>query len=226
MPDGRYVIEVSRLCKSYRSGGEPVPVLSEIDLHVERGECLFLAGPSGSGKSTLLSILGCVLSADAGSVQMLGEEVTRFSAADQARFRRDHIGFVFQRFHLFNALTAQENVAVPLTLLRWHRKAAMARGLELLRQVGLEDKAARRVTQLSMGQRQRIALARALAGNPPLVLADEPTASLDAESGLTAMELLKKLCRELGKTIIVVTHDSRIFHLADRILRLENGRLA
>lgn len=219
------VIEVSGLCKSYRAGGVPVPVLSQIELTVEQSECLFLAGPSGSGKTTLLSILGCVLSADSGSVKILGEEVTRFSPTDQSRFRREHIGFVFQRFHLFGALTAQENVAIPLTLLKWHRKDAMAKSLELLELVGLVDKASRRVTQLSMGQRQRIALVRALAGDPELVLADEPTASLDAEAGLNAMEVLKNLCRELGKTVIVVTHDSRIFPMADRILHLTNGML-
>lgn len=226
MANGERVIDVSGLCKSYRAGSVPVPVLSQIELTVERGECLFLAGPSGSGKTTLLSILGCVLSADSGSVHILGEEVTQFSPTEQSRFRRENIGFVFQRFHLFDALTAQENVAVPLTLLKWHRNKAMARSLELLELVGLADKASRRATQLSMGQRQRIALARALAGDPALVLADEPTASLDADAGLNAMELLKELCRDLGKTVVVVTHDSRIFPMADRILHLSNGRLA
>lgn len=220
------VIQVRGLSKSYRSGGDLVPVLTEIDLEVRRGECLFLAGPSGSGKTTLLSILGCVLSADEGSVRVLGKEVTEFTPREQARFRREHLGFVFQRFHLFDALTAQENVAVPLRLLKWGNGPAMAKGLELLGLVGLQEKAERRTNQLSMGQRQRVALARALAGDPELILADEPTASLDAESGLQAMQVLKDLCRSLGKTVIVVTHDSRIFPMADRILHLSRGRLS
>lgn len=219
------MIQTDRLCKSYRTGGSSVPVLSDINLTVQRGECLFFAGPSGSGKTTLLSILGCVLSADSGSVQILGEEVTRFTATEQARFRREKLGFVFQRFHLFDALTAEENVEVPLSLLHWPRSDAREKSLELLDLVGLKHLAKRRVTQLSMGQRQRIAVARALAGDPEVILADEPTASLDADSGLAAMEVLKNLCQTLGKTVIVVTHDSRIFPMADRILHLTHGRL-
>ena len=225
MTHNNNVIEVRALCKSYRSGGDSVPVLTGIDLEVRRGECLFLAGPSGSGKTTLLSILGCVLSADAGSVRILGKEVTRFTPHEQAQFRREHLGFVFQRFHLFDALTAQENVAVPLRLLKWASRPALDKALELLDLVGLKDRAIRRTNQLSMGQRQRVALARALAGDPELILADEPTASLDAESGLQAMQLLKGLCHSLGKTVVVVTHDSRIFSMADRILHLSRGQL-
>jgi len=220
------VVRVSNLCKSYYSGATPVHVLSHIEMTVRRGECLFLAGPSGSGKTTLLSILGCVLSADSGSIQILGENVTEFSSQEQARFRRERIGFVFQRYHLFDALTAEENVCVPLTLLKRPKRGSLVKAHELLELVGLKDKATRRVTQLSMGQRQRVALARALAGEPELILADEPTASLDAESGLAAMDVLKNLCSSLGKTVIVVTHDSRIFPMADRILHLSKGQLA
>ena len=219
------VIQVAGLSKSYRTGDVPVPVLSDIEFKVPRGECLFLAGPSGSGKTTLLSILGCVLTADSGSIRILGEDVTRYDSREQARFRREKIGFVFQRFHLFDALTAEENVRVPLTLLKRPPQEAHERARELLTLLGLEDKGSRLATQLSMGQRQRVAVARALAGNPELILADEPTASLDVESGLGAMKLLKDLCHSLGKTVIVVTHDSRIFPMADRILHLSNGKL-
>lgn len=219
------VVRTTGLCKAYRTGADAAPVLRGIDLDVRRGECVYLVGPSGSGKTTLLSILGCVLSADAGSLEILGEDALRFSNKEQARFRREEIGFVFQRFHLFDALTAAENVRVPLDLLRWPRALARARALELLSLVGLAAKAASPVTQLSMGQRQRVAFARALSGNPRLILADEPTASLDAESGASAMRVLKELCRELGKTVVVVTHDSRIYSLADRILSLADGRI-
>lgn len=219
------VIHASGLCKSYLTGAAPTPVLRDIGLSVPRGECLFLVGPSGSGKTTLLSILGCVLSADSGRLEILGQDVTRFSLSEQARFRREKIGFVFQRFHLFDALSAAENVCVPLNLLRWPAGDAHDRARELLSLVGLHDKADSRVTRLSMGQRQRVAVARALAGDPELVLADEPTASLDAEAGHNAIRVLKDLCHALGKTVIVVTHDSRIFDAADRILRLSDGRI-
>lgn len=219
------VVRIAGLCKTYRTGTVSAPVLRGINLTVGRGECVYLAGPSGSGKTTLLSILGCVLSADAGSLEILGEDALRFSDRERARFRREKIGFAFQRFHLFDALTAAENVRVPLDLLGWSKAPARAKALELLSLVGLADKASSRVTQLSMGQRQRVAFARALSGSPELILADEPTASLDAESGFNAMRVLKDLCRELGKTVVVVTHDSRIYSMADRILNLADGRI-
>lgn len=220
-----HVIRAAGVSKSYNTGGEPTPVLRGIDLTIARGECVYLVGPSGSGKTTLLSILGCVLSADSGSLEIFGEDVRQYSPAEQARFRREQIGFVFQRFHLFDALTAVENVCVPFDLLGWPRPEARARALELLAQVGLPDKAASRVNRLSMGQRQRVAFARALAGDPDLILADEPTASLDSDAGSSAMRVLRSLCGDLGKTVIVVTHDSRIYSMADRILRLADGRI-
>lgn len=220
------IIQASNVCKSYGTGATAIQVLSRVELTILEGECVFLAGPSGSGKTTLLSILGCVLSADTGSVRILGDEVTKFTADDQAWFRRERIGFVFQRLHLIDALTAEENVCVPLRLMRWGKQAAQSRARELLSRVGLSNKYTSRVTQLSMGQRQRVAFARALAADPPLILADEPTASLDAEAGQNAMQLLKDLCAALGKTAIVVTHDPRIYPFADRILHMANGRLA
>lgn len=219
------VIRAARLSKSYRAGDSVTPVLQRVDLVISRGECVYLVGPSGSGKTTLLSILGCVLSADAGSLDLFGENALQFSPSEQARFRREKIGFVFQRFQLFDALTAAENVCVALDLLRWPKARSRAKALELLSLVSLEDKAASRVTRLSMGQRQRVAFARALAGDPELILADEPTASLDADSGFKAMQALKNLCRELRKTVVVVTHDNRIYSMADRILRLADGRI-
>ena len=212
--------------KAYRSGSISTPVLTGVDLRIERGECVFLAGPSGSGKSTLLSILGCVLTPDEGEIRILGENVTQFRPRDQARFRRQRIGFVFQRFHLIRALRAWENVAVALNLLGQSTSAAKKEAYQLLDAVGLADKASSHVSQLSMGQRQRVAMARALAGDPELILADEPTAALDAETGLTAMTLLRDLTTRRGKTVFVVTHDPRTFPMADRILHLEDGRIA
>ena len=220
-----FIVRATGLSKAYRSGPVATPVLQGIDLAVPRGECLFLVGPSGSGKTTLLSILGCVLSADGGVLEILGENVNRYSSTEQARFRREKVGFVFQRFHLFDALTADENVRVAFDLLGASPVEARRKSLHLLSLVGLAEKADSRVTQLSMGQRQRVALARALAGDPELILADEPTASLDADSGESAMRILKELCQALHKTVIVVTHDARIYPLADRILKLVDGRI-
>jgi putative ABC transport system ATP-binding protein len=219
------VVTVAHLSKSYGVGATKSPVLLDVSFSVARGECLFLVGHSGSGKTTLLSILGCVLSADSGTVDILGERVSEFNAARQAAFRRSRLGFVFQRYHLFEGLTALENVKVPLDLLGTRPKEARRRAQELLEKVGIGDKAPRRVTQLSMGQRQRVAIARALAANPEIVLADEPTASLDRTAGWNAMETLKSLCREEDKTAIVVTHDDRILPLADRILTMADGQL-
>ncbi len=219
------VIETTQLFKSYSTGGHASPVLCGIDMYVQKGECLFLAGPSGSGKTTLLSILGCVLSADSGHVQILGRDVTHLKAEEQSAFRLEQIGFVFQRFHLFDALTAEENVCIPLHLLRWKKSVAVERANHLLDLLGLGSMTRRNVTQLSMGQRQRVAVARALAADPELILADEPTASLDEESGLQAISVLKDLCSRLHKTVVVVTHDNRIFSLADRVLFLNKGRM-
>ena len=219
------IVRAAGLSKSFRTGGVTAPVLREVDLTVARGECLYLVGPSGSGKTTLLSILGCVLSADSGVLHISGADVSSYSSTEQARFRREKVGFVFQRFHLFDALSAVENVQIAFDLLGTPKALARQNSLELLSLVGLADKVSSRVTQLSMGQRQRVALARALAGDPDLILADEPTASLDADSGYNAMRILKDLCHSLEKTVIVVTHDSRIYPMADRILKIADGRV-
>ena len=218
-------VRVEGLHKAYCRGTTTMPVLSGIDLTVRRGECVFLAGPSGSGKTTLLSILGCILSPDEGSVQILDQETTALRHDGRVALRRHRIGFVFQRFHLIRGLTALNNVCVPLTLQGKSRRAAHRHGLGLLEAVGLKDKAAAHPHNLSAGQCQRVALARALVGDPDLILADEPTASLDAKNGQEVMRLLRRLTTEEGKTAIVVTHDPRIFHFADRICSLENGRI-
>jgi putative ABC transport system ATP-binding protein len=186
---------------------------------------VYLVGPSGSGKTTLLSIIGCVLQADAGRVRIMGRDVQSLFPAEKAELRRRSIGFVFQRFHLVRGLSALENVCMPLTLDGVDGRTAVRRGQELLDRVGLADKARQDPRRLSVGQCQRVALARALAADPPLILADEPTASLDAELGQQAMQLLRDLTVELRKTAIVVTHDPRIEAFADRILVMESGRM-
>ena len=216
---------VEGLCKAYTRGDSTTMVLQGVDLRVERGECLFLMGPSGSGKSTLLAILGCILSPDSGQVRILGENLGLLDARRRTLLRRHRIGFVFQRFQLLRGLTALHNVAVPLELCGVPPATALARAERLLEQVGLRDRAAALPAQLSAGQCQRVALARALAVEPELILADEPTANLDERNGLEAMRLLRELAVSQGRTLIVVTHDVRILPFADRILRLEQGRL-
>jgi putative ABC transport system ATP-binding protein len=216
-------IRVESVVKTYGGGASATRVLDGVDLHVEPGECVYLAGPSGSGKTTLLSILGCILSADGGRVEILGRDVSALDPYGRTMLRRNQIGFVFQRFHLIRGLTACENVGVPLVLRGASAQAVRQRAMALLEAVGLADKANSHPANLSAGQCQRVALARALANDPQLILADEPTASLDAVNGREVMELLRRLTTREGKTAVVVTHDQRIFRFADRICWLENG---
>lgn len=218
-------IQVEGVHKAYRRGASATPVLSGVDLEVEAGECVFLAGPSGSGKTTLLSIVGCILTADRGSVRVLGEDLAALDDRGRTAMRRERIGFVFQRAHLIRGLTARDNVCVPLALGGVSPEAARERAEELLEAVGLEAVADCDPRSLSAGQCQRVAVARALVADPELVLADEPTAALDSVSGTEVMELMSGLCKEKGKTVVVVTHDVRTFGFADRILHLEDGRV-
>lgn len=217
--------QVEGVHKAYRRGNTSTPVLNGVDLDVRQGECVYLAGPSGSGKTTLLSILGCILSADRGSVRVLDQDLDRLDAPQRSVLRLMRVGFVFQKFHLIHGLSAIHNVCVPLTLRGMSRRAARARAMPLLEAVGLAEKAAAHPRNLSAGQCQRVALARALVGDPDLILADEPTASLDAANGREVMELLRRLTTRQGKTAIVVTHDQRIFDFADRVCWLEGGRV-
>ncbi len=218
-------IRLVGVSKAYRRGAVATRVLDGVDLTVRRGQCAFLAGPSGSGKTTLLSILGCILAADEGCVELFGQDLAGLGPLQRTLLRRDRIGFVFQRFHLIRGLTALENVRVPMTLRGVAARAARPRALHLLEAVGLGEKVHAHPRNLSAGQCQRVALARALANDPALVLADEPTASLDAKNGQEAMQLLERLVTQEGKTAVVVTHDPRIFSFADQIHWLENGRI-
>lgn len=211
--------------KSYFRADSVTCVVNGLDLTADRGECVFLLGPSGSGKSTLLSIIGCVLTADAGEVLILGSDVSRLSSNEAALLRLRRIGFLFQRFHLIRGLTAAENVALPLILDGWKQPDARVRASDLLAAVEMSDKLDARPNQLSVGQCQRVALARALVADPDLVLADEPSASLDASSGRQALEFLRRLTVDAGKSVIVVTHDPRILPFADRVVHMENGRI-
>jgi len=213
------------ITKTYGSGALAYQALRGVDFDVARGEFIMLAGPSGSGKTTLLSILGCVLSATAGDLVLLGRRITGLPERRLPQVRLANIGFIFQGHNLLPALTAQDNVAIVLRMKGHGQSAARKTAATLLERVGLSDKIHAMPAQLSGGQRQRVAIARALAGDPPLILADEPTAALDAASGLLATELLREVCRERGDSVVIVTHDNRIFHLADRIVHIEDGRI-
>jgi putative ABC transport system ATP-binding protein len=211
--------------KAYRRGGVETPVLHGVDLEINRGECVFLLGPSGSGKTTLLSIIGCLLTPDRGTVNVLGYNLATLSPRALTALRRERLGFVFQRFYLIRGLNALDNASLPLTLAGHSPAEAEERAAELLHEVGLADKLRTDCRRLSVGQCQRVALARALAADPDVILADEPTAALDGDSGRQAMELLRRLTVERGKTAVIVTHDHRIVEFADRVVRLERGLL-
>ena len=200
-------------------------ILKGIDLDLPRGQFAAIMGPSGSGKTTLLSILGCILRASSGNLELLGEEVATLPERALPRLRRDLIGFVFQGFNLFPALSAAENVALALDLRGIGAKFARRRAEELLAEVGLKDRMHVVPADLSGGQKQRVAIARALAGDPPILLADEPTAALDSTSGRTVIELLQRLAHQHARAVVMVTHDPRVLSYGDRILHLEDGRL-
>ncbi len=219
-------IDVRDLTKTYGLGETAYQALKGVDFAASRSEFVMLSGPSGSGKTTLLSVLGCVLTPTAGQVRLLGEDISNAQEKDLPRLRLSYIGFVFQSNNLIEALSSRDNIGLLLQLRGWSLTTARREAVRLLESVGLADKIDAKPRDLSGGQRQRVAIARALAGAPPILLADEPTAALDAHNGLAVTELLRVLAKEHGHTVVVVTHDSRIFHLADRIVHIEDGLIA
>ncbi len=219
------IIEVRDVTKTYSEGAE-VPALRGVDLEVRSGEMVMMVGPSGSGKTTLLSIMGCILQATSGSIRIAGQEVSHLREQDLPRIRREHIGFVFQGFNLFPALTAGENVQLMLDVKGIGKVQARQQAHELLERVGMAHKFDASPANLSGGQKQRVAIARALAGNPKIILADEPTAALDSITGRTVMEMMRDLAHERGRAVVVVTHDPRVIEFADRTIRIEDGMIA
>lgn len=208
---------------AFPAGDQMFKVLKGINLEIQTGDIELLMGPSGSGKTTLLSILGGILTPTAGQVSLLGQNISGLPRHKLSKFRLQHIGFIFQGFNLFPALTAAENIQAILNLKNIHGRAAKKESLRLLKQVGLADKVRSLPRDLSGGQKQRVAIARALAGKPKLILADEPTAALDSQRGHTIMELLRQLAKEEGCTVLMVTHDPRIMDVADRVVHMEDG---
>lgn len=210
---------------TYRAGEQTFQALKGINLEILTGDIELLMGPSGSGKTTLLSILGGILTPTTGQVSLLGQEITGLSRPKLSKFRLQHIGFIFQGFNLFPALSAAENVEAALNLKGVRGKVAKEESRRLLDQVGLADKEGNLPRDLSGGQKQRVAIARALAGTPRLIFADEPTAALDSQRGRAIIELLRKLAKEEGCTVLMVSHDPRIIDVADRVVYLEDGMI-
>ena len=217
------MIRVYGLSMRLASGAGAVNVLTDVSLEVPRGQFLAVAGPSGSGKSTLLGLIAGLDQPTAGSITVAGVEITRLGEDALARFRRDTIGYVFQSYHLIPTLTALENVAVPLELAG--EPDALARAHARLGDVGLADRARHYPVQLSGGEQQRVAVARAVCRAPRLLLADEPTGNLDSATGKQIIELLVALNRNLGSTLVLVTHDAALAAYADRVVTLRDGRI-
>jgi putative ABC transport system ATP-binding protein len=218
-------IEVRDLSKTYAEGSAASRALDGINLDVDSGEVTLLMGPSGSGKTTLISIMGCILRPTTGTVRIAGRDVTHLRERELPAIRLGHIGFVFQGFNLFPTLTAIENVELALDLKNIRGKEGTRRARSLLEEVGLAEKCNSFPADLSGGQKQRVAIARALAGEPEIILADEPTAALDKSSGQTVMNMLRRLALERGRAVVIVTHDNRVLDYADRIVRIEDGRI-
>jgi putative ABC transport system ATP-binding protein len=215
----------SGVTKSYGIGDARVTALRGIDLEVRRGELLMLVGPSGCGKTSLISVIAAILDRDSGTCEVLGRDLQHMCQRERARFRGVSIGFVFQLFNLLPALTAIENVAIPLLINGISRRRAEARAREVLEAVGLGIRLSARPAQLSGGQQQRIAIARALVHDPKLIICDEPTSNLDHETGHSMMEVLRGVAKSPDRGLIVVTHDTRIFEFADRVARMDDGKI-
>ncbi len=218
-------ISLQGVGKVYPVGRGTLVALSGVDLDIASGEVTAIMGPSGSGKTTLLSIIGCILRSTSGGVAICGTDVAALDETERSRIRLAHIGFVFQSYNLFPSLNARQNVEIALELKGVQRRARRAQALDLLEQVGLRDKTEAHPEDLSGGQKQRVAIARALAGAPDIILADEPTAALDATTGRHIMAIFRELARREKRTVVVVTHDSRILEFADRVVMVDDGRV-
>jgi len=218
-------LQAIKLSKWFGEGEARTVAVNEADLEAYFGELLYIVGPSGSGKTTLLSMISGILRPNEGSVTVEREDIWKMTPARLADFRLNRLGFVFQDYHLFPRLTTQENVAIPLILKKMPWDAAQAAAMEGLKIVGLADRAQLQPVKLSGGEQQRVAIARAIVGRPDILVFDEPTASLDGETGRRIVEFLKTTILNDKRCIVIVTHDARIYEYADRILKMEDGRI-
>ncbi len=224
-PDAAIAVRCTGIEKSFSAGETKVRVLRGTDFVAESGKMNFLVGPSGCGKTTLISVIGAILSCEAGELQVLGHDLRSMRNGRLADFRLTNLGFIFQQFNLLPALNAEENASLPLVARGEATSKAEKIARALLERLGLEGQTKKMPAQLSGGQQQRVAIARALVHQPRLLICDEPTASLDASSGHTVMELLRDVALEGDRSVIVVTHDNRIFEFADRISHMADGQI-
>ena len=225
MNDPSIAVRCKGVTKSFPAGDGVVEVLHGIDFEVSAGELTMLVGPSGCGKTTLISIIAGILSSTTGTVETCGRPITRMSDAEKVAFRRSAIGFVFQQYNLLPALTAAENAAIPLVAAGMTMVRAAAKAAVVLERIGMAAHVGKLPNQLSGGEQQRVAIARAIVHAPKLIVCDEPTAALDAETGQTVLEILKQAALAPDRAVIVVTHDTRIYRFADRIASMEDGRI-
>jgi putative ABC transport system ATP-binding protein len=218
-------IDCNGVTKTYGTGDTKVMALRGVDLEVSCGELLMLVGPSGCGKTTLISIIAAIMDQDSGTCEVFGNNFQNFNPRERAHFRNLSLGFVFQAFNLLPALTAAENVSIPLLIRGMPREQAEDRARKVLEDVGLGERVKALPAQLSGGQQQRVAIARALVHEPKLIICDEPTSNLDHKTGIDMMEILRRVAQNPERAIIVVTHDSRIYDFADRIAHMDDGRI-
>ena len=220
------LVSAQHLTKTYRAGDIDVPAIKGIDFAIEPASFVAFVGPSGSGKSTLLNMIGCLDHPTSGTLKVLDTDIATLDRKAAAKFRGEHIGFVFQDFNLIPVLTVFENIEYPLRMVQeWPAAKRQEQVLRMLEAVGMADQANKRPDQISGGQKQRVAVARALVSNPKLVLADEPTANLDHKTGEDILRLMKQLNKEEGTTFIFSTHDARVMEMADRVIELADGQV-
>ena len=218
-------VRCQNVVKVYDTGGQKVTALNRINLDIIAGQLMMLVGPSGCGKTTLISVIAGILDQDEGLCELFGENLLTMRSKDKLNFRAKNIGFVFQAFNLLPALNAAENVSIPLIINGMKRSEAERKAITLLEQVGLGARWKSLPSQLSGGQQQRVAIARALVHNPRLIVCDEPTSALDHETGRNVMKLLKDVALHKDRTLVIVTHDARIFDFADRIAEMDDGHI-
>jgi putative ABC transport system ATP-binding protein len=228
MPNGNannYAVHVRDVSKTFGTGEARTRALKEVDFDVRLGELLMIVGPSGCGKTTLLSVIAGTLDFDDGEIDVLGNPLHQMPRRQITEYRKRNVGFIFQQFNLIPTLNLVENVSIPLLIQGERRGAAESKAKNILDRLGLEGRGKDRPTNLSGGQQQRVAIARALVHEPRLVICDEPTSALDKETGAQIMELLRDIARQPDRSVIVVTHDSRVFKYGDRMAEMEDGRV-
>jgi putative ABC transport system ATP-binding protein len=219
------LVRARGVTKSFGEDDARIPVLKGVDLDVALGEILLLVGPSGSGKTTLLSVIAGILNLDEGEITVLGQSIPGLSPSAKSDFRSKYFGFIFQEFNLLPTLTAAENAAVPLLIRGLAKQQALNRAIETLKELGMGERTQSLPAKLSGGEKQRVAIARALVSEPQLLLCDEPTANLDAQTGHKVVEQLRKIGKRPDRGVIIVTHDSRIFEFGDRIVHMDDGKI-